>query len=210
MLMNWNAWETCIRRSARICNDITCWHRLLVLVSWRVYSRVHSSGSGIHTINSISIYLVPLVVVVKPFFMRDFFRGCKERFFCFHASFCPVKRGNRAGSSRNESSTFGEVPRSASRFSRVAVARIPDYLIFQLCSQKTNSWSKRGFCWINFFVVARKLKNELVRNSRNCDNRKAINWSGYLSESSQLILRRAGSISSLYRAETNLKAAKTL
>ena len=35
--------------------------------------------------------------------MRDFnFRGCKQS-FCFQDSFCPVKRGNRAGSTRNES-----------------------------------------------------------------------------------------------------------
>ena len=36
-----------------------------------------------------------------------FFVGCKECvyvcFFCFQLSFCPVKRGNRAGSARNES-----------------------------------------------------------------------------------------------------------
>ena len=44
--------------------------------------------------------------------------------------FRPVKRRNRAGSSRNESdySRTG-VPRSVSRFSKVAVERISDCLI---------------------------------------------------------------------------------
>ena len=31
-----------------------------------------------------------------------FFEVAKRVFFCFQVSFCPVKRGNRAGSSRNE------------------------------------------------------------------------------------------------------------
>ena len=38
---------------------------------------------------------------------------------------------------------------------------------------------------INFFFLARIVKNEQVQNSLNCDNREAGNWSGYLSESSQ-------------------------
>ena len=37
----------------------------------------------------------------------------------------------------------------------------------------------------NFFFLPRKLKNELARNSRNCNNREAGNWCGYLTESSQ-------------------------
>ena len=32
-----------------------------------------------------------------------FLWGCKQRFFCFQVSFCPVNRGNRAGSSWNQS-----------------------------------------------------------------------------------------------------------
>ena len=36
--------------------------------------------------------------------MQDFFFEAANRvFFCFQASFCPVKRGIRAGSCRNES-----------------------------------------------------------------------------------------------------------
>ena len=46
----------------------------------------------------------PMLIIIRPFCVRDsFFLGCKQRFFCFQVSFCPVKRGNRAGSSRNES-----------------------------------------------------------------------------------------------------------
>ena len=56
-----------------------------------------------------------------------FLIGCRV-FFCFQVSVSPVKRGNRAGSSRNESdySTLGEVPRSVFRSSRVAVATNSD------------------------------------------------------------------------------------
>ena len=57
--------------------------------------------------------------------------------------------------------------------------------MLQLCSKKNWQLKKRGLCLINFFFLARKLKNELVRNYRNCDSREAGNWSGYLFESSQ-------------------------
>ena len=41
---------------------------------------------------------------LRPFLMGDFFVEVTNRaFFCFQVSYCPVKRGNRAGSSRNES-----------------------------------------------------------------------------------------------------------
>ena len=110
--------------------------------------------------------------------------------------------------------TLGEVPRSVFfRFSRVAVAKISDQLTFQLCSEKNDSWSRRGLCLIAFFFLRRKLKNELriVRNSRNCDNRETGSWFGYLSESSQTHSEKSsGSISSLYGAKTNLKAEKNL
>ena len=41
---------------------------------------------------------------IKPFVIQDFFfEVANGEFFCFQVSFCPVKRGNRTGSSRNES-----------------------------------------------------------------------------------------------------------
>ena len=42
------------------------------------------------------------VLGLRPFLMGDFFFRL-QNFFCFQASYCPVKRRNRAGSSRNES-----------------------------------------------------------------------------------------------------------
>ena len=71
-----------------------------------------------------------------PFAMRDsFFWGCKHIFLCFQVSFCPVRWGNRVGSSRNERdySTLGEVrvPRTVFRFSRVAVVRILYLVLFK-------------------------------------------------------------------------------
>lgn len=51
--------------------------------------------------------------------------GCKQSLFCFQCRFCPVKRGNLTGSSRNEVG-YSErgicVPRPVSRLLRVAVA----------------------------------------------------------------------------------------
>ena len=65
--------------------------------------------------------------VIGPFLRGDFFFRLQS-FFCFQVSYCPVKRGNRAGSSRNEFlTTRGEVPRPFFRFSRVTVAIISDY-----------------------------------------------------------------------------------
>ena len=54
--------------------------------------------------------------------MRDFFfLMSQQRFFCFQVSFCPVKRGNRAGSPRNESEYWERYPDqfSASRESQL-------------------------------------------------------------------------------------------
>ena len=59
--------------------------------------------------------------------MGDFFFEVTNSFFCFQVSYCPLKRGNRAGSSRMSLTTLGEVPRSVFRFWRVAVAIISDY-----------------------------------------------------------------------------------
>ena len=114
-----------------------------------------------------------------------FFWGCKQRFFCFQFSFCPVKQGNRAGSSRNEfyysrrgaQTSFLLLDcRSCENFGLVHVS------IFLL---GIKSWSNRTSFLINCQFLTTQLKNELVRNSRNCDSREAENWSGYLSESSQ-------------------------
>ena len=61
---------------------------------------------------------------IKPFVIQDFFFEVANReFFCFQVSFCPAKRGNRASSSRNET-TLGEVFRPVSRSPIVAVAII--------------------------------------------------------------------------------------
>ena len=53
-------------------------------------------------------YIVSLVCdinyfTLRPFVMRDFFFEVANRLFCCQVSFCPVKRGNQAGFSRNES-----------------------------------------------------------------------------------------------------------
>ena len=106
-----------------------------------------------------------------------------QSFFCFQVTYCPVKRGNRADSSRNESDySRRALPRSVFRFLRVAVARIRTSSFFNCVVRKLTVDQNGALCLNQLFFLARKLKNELVRNSRN---REAGKWPGYLSESSQ-------------------------
>ena len=55
-----------------------------------------------------------------------FFNVAKIDFCAFKFSFCPIKRGNRAGSSRNESDYSPRGTQISFPLSRVAVVRIPD------------------------------------------------------------------------------------
>ena len=112
-----------------------------------------------------------------------FFWGCRV-FFCFQVSFCPVKRGNRAGSSQNE---FDYSPRSTQTSLPFLDCRscenfgLAHFSIFFLQKKSSSEPSFRST--VGFLTT--QLENELVRNSRNCDCREAENWSRYLSESSQ-------------------------
>ena len=67
-----------------------------------------------------------------------------------------------------------------------------------------------GALFDQLFFLARNLKNELVRNYRNCDNREAGNWSGYLSESGQTHSDKSWLDFPSLRGKTNLKAKKKL
>ena len=59
-----------------------------------------------------------------------------------------------------------------------------------------------------------ELKNELVRDSLDCDCREAENWSGYLSESSQSHSEKSRldflSLRGKNKLETNFKEKKNL
>ena len=97
------------------------------------------------------------------------------------------------------------------RFSRVAVAKISDKLIFQLCSQKTDSWSKiRLLCLMKFLFLPRKLKNELVWKLATVIIDKRETGLGISPKVVKLIPRKVGSIYSLYGVKPKLKAKKTL
>ena len=109
----------------------------------------------------------------RPFVMRDFFfEVAKLSFFCVEVSFFPVKRGNRAGSSRNESdySRRGTYPDQfpASRLSqlRKKSERYPDQFPASRSSQL------REF-------------SQFLKILATATNREAGNWSGYPSESRQ-------------------------
>ena len=135
-----------------------------------------------------------------------FLWGYKECFCCF-----PVKGGNGAGSSRNESDysrrgTQAIFPLLDCR--SCEIFGLAHFLIFLL---EKKSWPNRAPILINCQFSDYTIEDELliVRNYRDCDSREAENWSGYLSNRVvRLISRRAGSISSLYGAITNLNAKK--
>ena len=146
-------------------------------------SSVLSNSSTEYTVRTVD-HVISWFCVCTYVFLR-----LQTEFFLFQVSFCPVKRGNRAGSSRNEF-TLGEVPRPVSGVSIVAVAIISDYFIlrsssfFNFLPRKKVDQTEPPF-WSTVSFQTTQLKNERVRNFRNCDSREAENWSGYLSESSQ-------------------------
>ena len=83
----------------------------LWVLLYNVSSVSVSAATRLHIILRYDIILnVPWYVLLfaydtyldSRFLWGLFFLGYKQRFFCFQVSFRPVKRGNRAGSSRNE------------------------------------------------------------------------------------------------------------
>ena len=125
---------------------------------------------------------------IKPFVIQDFFFEVANReFFCFKVRFCPVKRGNRTGSSRNESGysrrgTQTSFPLLESRSCRKF--GLAPFSIFLLEKKKSVKQSPHFGQLPVFWLHDWKWAN-VVRNYRNCDSRKSGNWSGYLSVDSQ-------------------------
>ena len=58
--------------------------------------------------------------------MGDYFFEVTE-LFCFQSSYCPVKEGNQAASSRNKSDYFWRGTQTI--FPLLAISRFSDYLI---------------------------------------------------------------------------------
>ena len=101
------------------------------------------------------------------------------------SSCCPVKRGNRAGSSRNESNYSRRGTQISFPLFQVRSCEnfgLAHFSTFML--EKKVEETEPPF-WSIVSLLTTKLKNELDRNSLNSDSREAKNWSGYLSESSQ-------------------------
>ena len=140
-----------------------------------------------------------------------FFWGCKQSCFCFQVSCCPVKRGNQAGSSRNEFDYLRRGTQDPDQF--------PVYRLSQLREFRTSSF---------FNFLPRKKKVIRAPFLINCkfSHNTYDKWTGpkfsqlWLSRSGKLIWvplqeysfrlnpRRIGSISSLYGAKTNFKAKR--
>ena len=126
----------------------------------------------------------------RPFVVRDFiFLRLQAEFFlffCFQVSFCPVKRGNRPGSSRNES----DYSRRGTQISfpiSFALLDCRSCKNFGLYSSFFNFLARKKVVqtappfWSTVSFLTTQLKNELVQHSRNCDSREAEHWPGYLS-----------------------------
>ena len=100
-----------------------------------------------------------------------FFEVANRVFFAFKLVL-PGKREVRARSSRNDLATLGEVPRPVSRFSIVAVASISTSSFFDFFLEKNVYQTEPLLDQLSVFLTT-QLKNELIRNSRECDSRKA-------------------------------------
>ena len=160
----------------------------------RAYIRYLSNSSYLSALKL--IFVIGVVWIIYLLFLEDvitvccagfIFWGCKKIFFCFQVSFCPVKRGNRAGSSRNEwvwllSEGYpDQVP--ASRLSQLREFRTTAHFSIFLLEKNVDQTEPPFWSTVSFLTT--QLKNELrVLNSRNYDSREAENWYGYLSESS--------------------------
>ena len=137
-----------------------------------------------------------LIKHVRPFCMRDFSLEVANRvFFSLSSSFLPRKEriSSRAFSEwvrlLSERGTQSSFPlldcRSGEKFGLL----IAHFSIFLLEKQviKQSPLFLSSVSFLTTQLTNQQLKNQLftVRNSRNCDNRAAGNWSGYLSESSR-------------------------
>ena len=178
-------------------------------------------------------------MLVRPFVMGGFLFMLKtQSFWLLSRSFLPRrtrKRGNRAGSSRNESEysrrgTQISFPLFESRRREKKINCVvrtlaveqnggSDYFFHGDSNQDLRSTYKPTYyaiftahiwSWLLCTpAIAIKLKNELVRIFRNCDSLEAGNWSGYVSESSQTHSEKSR-LDFLYGAKANLKAKQSL
>ena len=108
--------------------------------------------------------------------MGDFFFRLQS-FICFEVRYCPAKRGNRAGSSRNE---FDYSRRGTQAIFPLLGCR--SYENFGLLiAHFSVLWLEKGVdqteppFWSAVSFLTPQLKNEVVRHSRNCDSREAEN-----------------------------------
>ena len=173
----------------------------------------HTAKKYVH----IYIYIYFKTCKAVGYALLCFLRLKTEFSYFFAVSYRLVKRGNRAGSSRNESGDCRRGPRSVQfiyRFWRVTMATIWTSSFFSCPVRKAAVEQKWRLWLINFFYLATKLKNELtlvrISSKTAALKKREIHWTdlGTSPRVVRLAPRRAGSVSSLYGAKTNLKAKK--
>ena len=106
-----------------------------------------------------------------------------KQFFLIFRRFCKERRSNRLFSEwvwLLAERYPGHFP--APRLSQLREFRTSSF--FNCVVRKLTVDQNWGSVWWKK-KIASKLKNELLRNCRNCDNREAGKWPGYLSASSQ-------------------------
>ena len=148
--------------------------------------------------------------------MRGLFWGCKSRDFfflwsLFQVCFCPVKRGNRAGSSRNDSdySRRGTQTSFPLLDSRNQESLGLAHFSIQFSSYKTSYQTEPPFCSaVSFMTTHLKMSLSEILEPATLEKRGTV--LGTSPRVVRLFPRRAGSIFALCGAIINLKARKAL
>ena len=143
--------------------------------------------------------------------MRDFFfSGCKQRccyFPCyFQVSFCPVKRGSRAGPSRNESAYSRRGTQIS--FPLLYIRSCESLVLAPFPIVQSENWQliKMGALFDQLFFSSKKIEQLQVASPKffaTATIEKRETGLGTSPRVVKLIPRRAGPISSLYGANTN-------
>ena len=123
---------------------------------------------------------------VRPFCMREcFFEVTDKDCFDFKLVFAPWGRKSSWVFSEWVWLLSERYPDQfpASRLSQLREFWTPSFFNFLARKRKVHQTEPPFWSSVSFMTA--QLRNELVRNSRNCDSRETENWSGYLSESRQ-------------------------
>ena len=154
--------------------------------------------------------LSSLASAARPFVMRDFFfEVANIVFFCFQVRFCPVKRGNRAGSSRNEFNYSRRGTQSSFLFldcRRCKNFGLGHFSVFLVERRRLSNRAPLLInCQFSHYKIEKMSLSEILAIATLENRLTDLSTSPTVV---RLIPSRAGKISSLYGAKPNLKEEK--